>query len=80
MQFGRLFVATAAFTAVQAVVELTDPTFAGITVGEPFDITWKGATGAVTLILVDDADPNNNIPVATINCMPTPMSIYIQLP
>ena len=69
MQFGRLFLAAAASTAVQAL-ELTDSTFAGITVGETFDITWTGATGDVTLILVDDANPLNSLPVATIACMP----------
>jgi hypothetical protein len=66
MQFGRLLVAAAASTAVQAVLELTDSTYAGITVGEPFDITWKGASGDVTLILLDDTNPNNAVPVATI--------------
>ncbi|KIM97729.1 hypothetical protein OIDMADRAFT_182107 [Oidiodendron maius Zn] len=65
MQFGRLFLAAAASAAVQAL-ELTDPTFAGITVGEVFDVTWKDATGDVTIVLLDDSNPLNAIPVATI--------------
>lgn len=69
MQFGRLFLAAAASTAVQAL-ELTDPTYAGITAGEVFDVTWKDATGDVTLVLLDDSNPLNAIPVATIACMP----------
>jgi hypothetical protein len=68
MQFRTLIVAAAVATA-HAKVELTDPNFAGITAGEPFDITWNDVDGAVTLVLLDDTDPNNATPITTIACM-----------
>lgn len=71
MQYGRLALAAAAATAVNAAsgsLELTDPTYAGITAGQEFEITWTGASGPVTLELVNDADPNNVIPLETIAC------------
>lgn len=59
MQFSSLFVVAAAATAAQALIHLTDPTFAGISAGVPFEVTWADAEGDVTLILLDDTNPND---------------------
>jgi hypothetical protein len=68
MQFGLLLVAAAASAAAQHL-ELTDSTYAGITAGQAFDITWAGANGDVTIVLVDDTNPNAVTPLATIASM-----------
>ncbi|KAI8302481.1 hypothetical protein K4K59_000469 [Colletotrichum sp. SAR11_240] len=44
----------AAFAAVAQAVQLTNSDFA-ITAGQPFTITWSGATGAVTINLKNGA-------------------------
>jgi len=45
-------------TLVAALAEFTNSNFDGITIGQPFTITWAGATSGVTLKLktgpVDD--------------------------
>jgi predicted secreted protein len=69
MQFSRVFLAAAAAVGVHATVILTDPSYAGITANVPFDITWADADGAVTLVLVNDADPNNVLPIETLASM-----------
>lgn len=53
MLFSKLIVATAAFAIAQAAVEFTNPTFSTITAGKPFNLTWSGADGPVTLTLKD---------------------------
>lgn len=58
MQFTKVIVAAAAVAVANATVEFTDPTFAGITVGTPFNITWSGAEGPVTLSLKDGLTTN----------------------
>lgn len=68
MQFSKYFLAVATIAGVNAL-NLTDTTYAGIAVGTPYDITWGGATGAVTVILLNDADPNNNTPYSTLASM-----------
>ena len=50
MQFSKLLVAAAAFVVAQAV-QFTNPSFNSITAGQAFNLTWTGATGAVTLTL-----------------------------
>jgi hypothetical protein len=69
MQFSRLFLAAAATAGVHATVILTDPSYSGITANVPFEITWANADGPVTLVLLNDADPNNVVPVETLACM-----------
>ena len=59
MQFTNLILAAAAFVgSANAVLNLTDVTFAGITVGKPFNITYGDATGPVTLTLQNGNPPN----------------------
>jgi hypothetical protein len=66
MQFTNLVLAAAAFAAsVSAKLILTDPTFAGIAVGTPFNITWSGAAGPVSLTL-QNGPPNQLTDVAPI--------------
>jgi hypothetical protein len=69
MQFTRLALVAGVASLAQAKLELTDTTYAGITAGEVFQITWTGAQGDVSLILLDDSNPNDNHPIATIACM-----------
>jgi hypothetical protein len=58
MQFAKVIVAAAAFAVANAIVEFTDSTFAGITVGTPFNISWSGAQGPVSLTLTDGSTTN----------------------
>lgn len=53
MQFSKFIVAAAAFSVAQALVQFTNPSFNSVTAGQPFNITWSGASGAVTLTLKD---------------------------
>lgn len=50
MQYSTLFL-TSALAALAQAVEFTNPTFATITAGKPFEITWTEASGPVTIIL-----------------------------
>jgi hypothetical protein len=69
MQFSRLFVAAAAVAGANAALNLTVTTYAGITVGQPFVLTWGDNSGPVSLILLDDTDPNNVKPFETLGSM-----------
>jgi hypothetical protein len=64
MQFSKILIASLAFTLANAVA-ITNSGFAGITVGEPFTITWTGAQTTVTLKLRTN---NNMQTVETIGC------------
>lgn len=66
MQFATLLVAAAATAAVNAELILTPPTFAGISEGVPFDVTWSGAVGDVSVILLDDTNPLDVKPLETL--------------
>jgi hypothetical protein len=64
MQFSKVLVAAAAFVVAQAV-EFTNPSFNSVTAGQPFNITWSGAVGAVTIVL-KNGPPTALVTVTTI--------------
>lgn len=64
----------AAFAAVAQAVQLTNSDFA-ITAGQPFTITWSGATGAVTLNLKNGASTDLKT-VAAITSKPAASTWY----
>lgn len=51
MFFPKTLLVLSGFTLAQAFVALTNTDYSGITVGVPFNITWGGQTGLVTLKL-----------------------------
>lgn len=51
MQIGQIITASALFAMANAIVQLTNSDFSGITAGTPFNITWSGNTGPVNLLL-----------------------------
>jgi len=59
MQFSTLTLVAAAIAGTNAVLNLTDVTYGGITVGQPFEITWGDATPPVELVLMEGFDENN---------------------
>ena len=66
MQLTKLLIATAAFAVASAqTYSFTNSNFTGITVGQPFEITWTPKTGTVTIKL-KTGDPNAQTLVAPI--------------
>ena len=53
MQFSKLILSASAFAVASAQVEFTNSAFDGITVGEPFNITWADGVAPYTLLLKD---------------------------
>jgi hypothetical protein len=68
MRFSTTFAIFSALAAAAQAVNFTVLTFATVTAGEPFEVSWTGAQGPVTLTL-KDGDPNNLQTVSTIACM-----------
>lgn len=51
MYFTKLLLAAAGCAVANAAVSLTNADYAGITVGVPFEITWTGQVGLVSVLL-----------------------------
>lgn len=77
MQFSaRLVAFSAAIAQVLAIPQLTNSAYNPVE-GQPFTITWTGASGAVTLLLKDGASTDLST-VETLACR-FPQSSYARM-
>lgn len=65
MYFSQVLVVGSACAVAKAVVMITNSDYSGITFDNPFTITWKGASGMVSLLL-KNGQPSNQFLVDTI--------------
>jgi len=73
MRFSTTFAVFSALAAAAQALNFTVLTFATVTAGQPFQISWTGAAGPVSLIL-KNGPPTNLQTVSTIACTSTKSS------